>query len=635
MNAIKIIAKTYLPAILIFGFFRLILFFFHRHEVFSDGISDFSDVLNAFFNSLRYDLMTASYLLLIPYFLLIAHDYTRKLIWKKIAFWWTFIMFFLGFMLAAANVIYYNKFYQFINLKTFEWFDDPVTVTGMIFQEPRYWWMFVPFFVITYLFYRLLKKIYQSETAGTDLNYHQKIFFYTLFFSMIFLTMRGRIGSHPLRIQDAFSLHNNFLNELKLNPVFVLEKSLEGYFKDKLHPLKLMEPETAVKKVQEYLHITQPVTRNPISRKIEFNNPPTRKNVVLILMESMAAWKLKYFGNTENRTPFIDSLFLQGIAFSNMYSNGTHTYCGIYGINFGYPLIFDKHPFKGAEPKIYYGLPQVLKEKGYQTAFFIPHDKGFDNLGAFLSKNAYDKIYFEKDYPSDSIRTIWGVDDHFLLNFALKKIDKMDAKNKPFLATILTISDHGPFYIPDYIQGETEKIRATRFADYSLHDFFRKARQKPWFDHTVFIFVADHGEPRHGKYPMPLTYNHIPAIIYYQGVQPQIIDKPAGQVDIFPTLMHVLQTPYINQTFGIDLFIESRPYIFFNHDKKYGLIDREHLLVIDPHKTIGLYKYTTEDMIDYKDKLPAKTSEMETYLKAHIQAAKYILDKDLQAPPEK
>jgi len=635
MNAIKIIAKTYFPLILIFGFFRLLLFLFHQNEVFSDGLSTSWHVLLSFVRGINYDLMTSSYILLIPYLLLIAYDFTRKKIFEKIAFWWVFVLIGLAFMLTAANVIYYNKFYQFINLKTFEWFDDPFTVTGMIFQEPRYWWMFIVFFIVLYIFYRILKNIFWTKPLKIS-SLKKSVTLYILFSALMFWGVRGRIGSHPLRIEDAFTLHNNFLNELKLNPVFVLEKSYENYLKDRFHPLQLMETQKAVSLVQRYLHVKQPVTQNPVSRKIEFENPPSQKNVVLILMESMAAWKMKYFGNTEKRTPFLDSLFLQAVSFSHMYSNGIHTYAGIYGLNFGYPLIFDKHPLKGVgeDLKTYYGLPQILKKNGYQTLFFIPHNKSFDNLGAFLSKNAYDKIYFEQDYPSDSIRTIWGVDDHFLFNFALKKIDALP-KNKPFLSTILTISDHGPFYVPDFIQGKTEKIRATRFADWSLHDFFTKARKKPWFNNTVFILVADHGEARQSEYPVSLSYNHIPALFYYQGVQPQIIDQMAGQIDVMPTLMHLLQTDYINQTFGQDMLAETRPYIYFNYDNKYGIVDHKFLLVMDKYKTIGLYKYAEHDLTDYKDKLPEKTRQMETYLKAHIQTAKYILDNDLQKPPEK
>ncbi len=629
MNLLKLIFKIYSLSVIIFGLFRGTLYFLQRREVINDGISTAGDVFSAFVWGLRYDLLITGFIVIPAFIVLVVYEFTLKKSFIKIAFWWLFVVFGLTFMLTAADVVYYHKFYQHITIKSLEWFDRPAIVLGMIFQEPRYWFMFVPFFIILFVFYHQLKKWFEKYQPDT-LSIKKKILSILGLLILIFISIRGRVVHAPLRLEDAFTLHNNFLNELKFNPVFVFEKSYENYLKDRLHPLELMPANQAVKLVQKNFHIDRPVNQNPISRKVQFDTVPNRKNVVLVLMESMAAWKMAYFGNLENRTPFLDSLFKQSIAFTNMYSNGIHTYAGIYGVNYAYPEIFDKHPLKGASIKVYHGLPQVLKTHHYQTAFFIPHNKDFDNLGNFLSKNAYDRIYFEKDYPADSIRTIWGVDDHFLFNFALKKIDKMAESGQNFLATILTISDHGPFYIPDYIKGKNDRIRATRFADWSIADFMHKASKRTWFKNTIFVFVADHGEGHNRKYPVPLTYNHIPALLYYKDVKPMIINKIAGQIDLFPTLMHLLKLDYSNSTFGIDLFNEKRPYIYFNHDKIEGLIDQTHLLLIDKHKTIGLYHYKNGDLTDYKNREPEKRKEMEIYLKAHLQTAKHILDKDLQ-----
>ncbi len=630
MDLIKMILKIYTFSVIIFGLFRASLYFLQRLDVVNNtNIITSGDLISSFIWGLRFDLLVTGFIVIFPVILLIIYEFSHKLFLIKIAFWWLFFVFGLAFMLTAANVVYYHKFYQPVTIKALEWFDRPAIVFGMIFQEPRYWFMFVPFFIILYVFYRKLKKWfnkYQPETGSVK----KKILTFLMLLLLIFISIRGRLAHAPLRLEDAFTLHDNFLNDLKLNPVFIFEKSYEAYLKDRLRPLKLMPPKQAVKFVQNSLQINQPVNPNPISRQVHFDTLPNRKNVVLVLMESMAAWKMAYFGNTEKRTPYLDSLFKQSIAFTNMYSNGIHTFAGIYGVNYAYPEIFDKHPLKGADIAIYNGLPQILKSNGYQTAFFVSHDSDFDNLGRFLPKNGYDNIYYERDYPSDSIRTIWGVDDHFLFNFALKKIDKMAAGEQNFLATVLTISDHGPFYIPDFIKGETDRIRATRFADWARADFMHKAATRPWFKNTIFLFVADHGEGHNRRYPIPLTYNHIPALIYYQGVQPRIIDKISGQIDLFPTLMHLLKFDYTNSTFGIDLFSDSRPYIYFNHDKIEALIDKTHLLLIDKQKTLGLYHYKDGDLTDYKAIEPVKRNEMETYLKAHLQTVKYILDHNLQ-----
>ncbi len=629
MSGIKIIFKVYVFAVSIFMLLRTLLFVAKRHEIINDPVTGMNDIFSAVIWSIRYDLLISGFILILPFILLSIYDFRPFSKLKSVAFWWIFILFSISFILTASNIPYYIKFFQPLTLKAFQWFDDPAVVFGMVIQEPKFWFPVIPAVVIMYIFYLFLKRIFQNQN-DTSLPFVKKVAYHFLWLLLMFITIRGTVAGAPLRVQDAFRHHNNLLNDLKLNPVFVFEKSIEDYFKNHSGDTHFMPDSVAIAITQKYLNVKQPVNENPISRQVNFDSLPDKKNVIVVLMESMAAWKMAYFGNKEQRTPFLDSLFRQSIGFANMYSNGIHTYAGIYGVNFAYPEIFDLHPFKTAQIKQYYGLPQILKDYDYQTAFFIPHNKDFDNLGRFLISNAYDHIYFEKDYPQDSIRNIWGVDDHFLLNFALKKIDNLYKNNRPFLATVLTISDHAPYYIPPWIKGKNEDIRATRFADWSLKDFMKKAAKKPWFDQTVFVFVADHGEGHDRIYDIPLTYNHIPALIYYKDVQPKIISKISAQMDLYPGLMHVLHMNYLNTGFGMDFFSEHRSYVLFNHDKKYGVVDHDFLLIFDREKIYGLYKYRQKDRNNYSKTYPEITNKMLQYGQAQIQTAQYILNHDWQ-----
>jgi len=634
MGAIKIILKVYLAGLILAGFFRFLLFYFHRDEIFTDKSLPSREIILFWFRGMLYDILTISFIVVVPFLLLVVYDYSGRWIYRRIAYLWLNIGMGLAIVIWAANVPYYNKFYQHITLKAFEWFHTPGTVIKMILQEPRYSGVIIPGIFIIYLLNKFLRKIFFKEKKFIKASKKQA-WYYLLFSGLIFIGMRGKLSGHPLRIEDAYIFHNNILNELSLNPLFVLEKSIEEAAHNDLHTYKYMDDEEAFRMVRKYLHIQHPVNVNPISRYYRFDTVVPPKNVVLILMESMAAWKMRFFGNEEDRTPFLDSLFLQSIVFTNMFSAGIHTYGGIFATHFSYPLIFEHHPLRGVFNKKYYALPEVLKEKGYKTVFFLPHNKTFDNLGAFLTLNDFDTVYYDRDYPRDSIENVWGVNDRFLLHFALNKIDRLAKENNPFFATILTVSDHRPFSLPDDIKGKTDEIRATRFADRSLQEFFQAAKTKSWFKNTVFVFVADHGEPRHSIYPVPLSYTHIPAIFYFEGIQPRFIRKTAGQIDIFPVLMDMLGYDFLNMTFGMDLLKEDRKYILFNYDRLYAVADSTYLLVADRQHTVGLYRYRDGDRIDYSARLPEKRKEMEDFLHAHLQTAAYILANDLQYPAVK
>ena len=630
-SAVKIILKSFLLSLMIFTIFRLIQFGIHYTEVQKDTSIEAIDIFEMFQYGIRYDLMIVSYIMILPFVLLVLSDYTKKKTLEKIALEFVFLVFVIAFLFSAADIPYYNKFYNRLTVEAFSWFKDPETVFGMVFQEIRYWFMFIPLFFIIWFFRKQIVKIFKATPVV--ISNKKRILYYFATLLLVFFSLRGTLTGAPLRYRDAFSGKNVFLNSLKLNPVFTLEKSYEERLKNENKKVSLMPDDEAITQIKTYFNTQASNNKSPIARKITIDSlSENKKNVVLILMESAAAWKMQSHGDTENRMPYLDSIYHKGISFSNMYSNGIHTYCGVFGVNYGFPMYYEKHPMTQVESKQYSGLPQALKQNGYNTTFFIPGGGDFDNMYDFLLRNKYDTVYTKEDYPEEKIVNIWGVTDDFLFEYALDKINKQSKLNKPFLATILTISDHGPFRFSEEFKSDTENIRvkASQFADWSLRKFMKNAKKQDWYANTIFVFVADHGETHGINYKIPLTYNHIPAIFYYKDVVPKIHDVMASQIDVFPTLMGLLELDYTNNTYGIDLLSESRKYSLFNHDKEYGVIGKEFLLIVDREKTFGLYKYRNKDKTNYMNQYPEILKEMEMYYKSHIQSYQYILNNNLQ-----
>jgi len=284
----------------------------------------------------------------------------------------------------------------------------------------------------------------------------------------------------------------------------------------------------------------------------------------------------------------------------------------------------------------YYGIPQIFKENDYETVFFCPHTPLFDNLGNFIPKNGFNKFYYEDHYPKDSLKTNWGVDDHFLFNFALNKMDSLHQANKTFFSVILSISDHNPYYVPDFIKGKNLRTRAARFADWSLRDFFKKARKKDWFDNTLFVLVGDHGKPKNPIYFTDLSYHQVPLIFYEKDIQPEMIHDIGDQKDILPLLMKELKINYINNTFGKIPDSLSKGYAYFNHYEKNAILNDKYLLIIDNKGDIvGLYDYIHKQTKNLKDSLPEVAEQMAYFLKSQLQASYYIRKNNLQKKPER
>jgi hypothetical protein len=94
--------------------------------------------------------------------------------------------------------------------------------------------------------------------------------------------------------------------------------------------------------------------------------------------------------------------------------------------------------------------------------------------------------------------------------------------------------------------------------------------------------------------------------------------------------MGLLGIPYVNNTLGINLFKEKRPYTFFNADDKYGVINDEWYLIVKYDGSINLNKYKANDTYNYSKDFPEVVKIMKTYAESNLQAFQYILRKHLQ-----
>lgn len=99
----------------------------------------------------------------------------------------------------------------------------------------------------------------------------------------------------------------------------------------------------------------------------------------------------------------------------------------------------------------------------------------------------------------------------------------------------------------------------------------------------------------------------------------------AGQIDVYPSIMGLLELPFENNTLGINLFKEKRPYIYFNVDDKYAVLDNEWLMIVKKDGTKGLYKYREKDQNNYLVENKELGERMRIYAESNIQTYQYLL----------
>ncbi len=629
---LSIILKIYLTVTAIFFCFRFILFLTELSLIDSFR-SEFFKIVIAFLIGIRFDLVISGYILIFPFVIISVMFIVKKQIhWLYLViFYWIFILFTLAFIICAADIPYFNHFFSRFSVGAFQWMNSPVFILKMIFQEPRYFMIIPPLIILLVIFFRLLRKIFRiSPDQIKNTHVALNIIFSILVLGLIFIGIRGRIQAKaPIKVGTAYFSDNPLLNQLGLNPVFTLIRSYLDSKDERNKSVEFMDDNQAIRNVRKYLKITQPVDGFPVARQIQPGEPiENRYNVILVIMESMSAARMARNGNKNNLTPFLDSLSFKSYYFENIYTAGVHSFNGVFSTLFSFPAIYRQNPMKESSILKYNGIGNILKRNGYSTTCFTTLDGQFDNVEGFLRANDFENFISESDYPSKEIRTALGVPDDFMFEYSMPVIDNLYKENKPFFITFLTASDHRPYYIPDYFKPKNSDIsdQIVEYADWSLRKFITLASAKAWFDNTLFVFVADHGTWTNMVYDIPLDYFHTPLIFYGPGIlKPRTFDCIGGQIDVFPTIMGILNQKYINNTLGINLLSETRPYIFINFDNMLGVIDQEYLLILKPDNENALYSYRNNDRKNYLSEKQQLVLDMEEYNFSNLQVFQYLM----------
>jgi len=636
---IRLILKVYLLGILIFFLFRLILFLTELKQLETLPADSTGLLLQSFLFGLRFDTTISGYFIAFPFLLLsiiCSIKIKSSFLFKSIAI---FLIFFytIGFLICAIDIPYFNHFFSRFSTAAFAWQDSPGFVISMIIQEPRYWLAIIPFLIFSVFFAWLVNRFFgQFANQLKQGRQHNRIYIIIssmLMLVIIFAGIRGRVAEKsPIRVGTAYFSNYAFPNMLGLNPVFTFMRSAIDDLKPESGKLALMEENRAIKNVQSYLKINSPDYESPIARKENVGDVQEYFNVVLIIMENMSAEKMGRYGNQNNLTPFLDSLAKQGLCFDNIYTSGIHTFNGVYSTIFSYPSLFKKHPMKSVSMQSYNGISSTLKNRGYYNIYFTTHDDQFDNIGGFLRANGFDEIIAQDDYPSEKVMSTLGVPDHYLFEFSLPKLNQLNKMGDPFLAVYMTASDHGPYIIPDDIPFKPKSLeikqQIVEYADWSISNFFKHASKEVWFDSTLFVLVADHGTALASPYDMPLAYHHTPLIFYAPGILDSTgcSKKIGGQIDVFPTIMGIFQLPYINNTLGINLLKEERPFIYFTADDNLGVLNNEYFLIIKNAGGESLYKYregSVDNVIGFNKEL---VDSMKTYAYSMLQTANWVIE---------
>jgi arylsulfatase A-like enzyme len=285
------------------------------------------------------------------------------------------------------------------------------------------------------------------------------------------------------------------------------------------------------------------------------------KNVVILILESFSK---EYIGSLNegtgpSYTPFLDSLMMHSFSCTKAYANGRKSVDAIPSILGSIPSLEQSFALTPYALNKVEGLGNALKKRGYATAFFHGAPNGSMGLDGMARHFGFDAYYGMNEFGDKAFYDgYWGIWDEPFLQFFAATLDSFP---EPFAAALFTLSSHHPFVIPKEYKGKfpegTDPVHpCIGYADYAIQRFFERVAKSSWYEHTLFVLVADHGifsrtNPQYQSatesMAIPLLYYDPSGTLIPKGER---FEHTTQQIDIMPTVLEWLDYPHSYFAFG-------------------------------------------------------------------------------------
>ncbi|CAD5897820.1 exported glycerol phosphate lipoteichoic acid synthetase and anion-binding protein [Carnobacterium maltaromaticum] len=387
------------------------------------------------------------------------------------------------------------------------------------------------------------------------------------------------------------------------------------------------------------------------------------KNVIYIHLESFQQFLIDYKLKDENGvehevTPFLNSLYHDQSTTS--YENFFHQVGqgktsdaetllenSLFGLPQGSAFT------QAGSSNVFQAAPQILRDNGnYTSAVF------HGNVGSFWNRdNTYKSFgfnyFFDASYydVSDGNTLEYGLKDKLLFQESTQYLEQLP---QPFYAKFLTVTNHFPYPLDD---DNVEFPRATtgdstidgyfataHYLDQSVKEFFDYLKASGLYDNSMIVLYGDHYGISNSRNPSlaPLLgktseewtdydnalVQRVPFMYHIPGqTNGGIKSEFGGQIDVLPTLLHLLGVDTTNEDgfiqFGTDL---TSP----EHDQTVAF--RNGSFVTPKYTVMGTKIYDTKTgtlITDPSEEVLAEVEVLRTGVEKQLNLSDSIINSDL------
>lgn len=366
------------------------------------------------------------------------------------------------------------------------------------------------------------------------------------------------------------------------------------------------------------------------------------KNVIVIHLESFQQFVIDLKINGKEVTPFLNSIYhsRHSLSFSNFYhqvgigrtsdaENMLET--STFGISDGslFTALGSSNTFQAA--------PQILRENGnYTSAVFHGNVGSFWNRDDVYKNMGYNYFFDQNYYSHDQSDSIgYGIKDKVMFAESVKYLERMQ---QPFYSKFITVTNHTPFDMdeedrdPNFKTADTSDkainnyFETAHYLDQAIREFFDYLNKSGLMKNTVVMIYGDHYGLSNSENETlaPIigessdtwnSYNNVqmqrvPFMLYSPSLKGKIMNEVAGEIDVLPTLLHLLGISNKNYIqFGNDLLSPKyKPWIVFRNGT---IVSQKYVIIGGKGKKGTVYdRISGKEIINYTEKENKEIAEL-------------------------
>jgi len=475
---------------------------------------------------------------------------SMKGIWRKVAYWILFTLFFVFFIVHSVYYSFSGFFFNF-NMLRMASEGSSYILDVVINANPILYIIAVAILVLTFFVVKMMP-------AANNFSYKTLLVGFAIFLALHIIAplTLGKAYDDLMwkSFRNARNVYNNFSDYNKSMKVSGLyEYTFRNFY------ITFLKPEEKISD-EDSAFLESCYGTPDIHPENDYTGIFEGKNLIFLQLEGIDDWLL-----TEETMPNLYGLMQNSINFADHYSTytgGGSTFNSEFSVITGFttPISYIENVYTLNENSFDNSMANLFKAQNYSVNAFHM------NSGSFYSRDINYKSWgFDNYYGLADITTYtdnsYELDRELINNDTF--YDLMFKGSEPFVHYIITYTPHTPFStdkdagkaLADVIYGNNvpkmdEEAVAKMMAgetDYMIGLLIQALKDNNLYDNTVIVAYADHylytinDKSVLDKYKTTENnlINHTPFFIWSSDVTPNKVNKVTAQGNILPTVLNL------------------------------------------------------------------------------------------------